>query len=428
MTIDDTSDFVIAALGASAGGLEPLETFFKQMPAESGIAFVIIQHLAPDHETALPQLLGRHTEMPVEQAEDNMLVVPNRVYVIPPNATLTIKNSVLHVASPVQTRGSRTPIDRFFTSLAEDRGGNAVCIMLSGTGTDGTLGLRAIKEYGGMAMAQALETAKYDAILRSAIATGLVDHVLPVEAMPTKLLEYAAHLTSANGNLRNLSEQIVPHLTKIHGLLHRRSGHDFSQYKESTIARRLERRMKALQIETVEQYLQALERKPEEADRLFNDLLIGVTHFFRDAEAFAVLGREVIPRLFEGKGADDQARVCVVGCATGEEAYSIAILLCEHALTLKDPPKIQIFATDIDDRSLAVARKGRYPESIAEHVSAERLERFFVRDENAYQAKRDLRELCLFSSHSFIKDPPFSRLDLISCRNVMIYLGPDLQQ
>src|SRR5580700_9551651 len=190
----------------------------------------------------------------------------------------------------------------------------------------------------------------------------------------------------------------------------------------------LERRMKALQIETVEQYVQALERQPEEADRLFNDLLIGVTHFFRDAEAFEALGREVIPKLFEGKRADDQVRVCVVGCATGEEAYSIAILLCEHASTLKDCPKIQIFATDIDDRSLSMARKGRYPESIAEHVSAERLERFFVKDDKAYQAKRELRELCLFSTHSFIKDPPFSRLDLISCRNVMIYLGPDLQQ
>src|SRR5580658_3563375 len=229
MTIDDTSDFVIAALGASAGGLEPLETFFKHMPADAGIAFVIVQHLAPDHPTALPQLLGRHTGMPVEQAEDNTPVIPNRVYVIPPNATLTIEEGTLRVAPPAEARGSRTPIDGFFSSLAEDRGEHAVCIMLSGTGTDGTLGLRAIKEYGGMAMAQTLDSAKYDAILRSALSTGLVDHVLPVDEMPAKLLDYAAHLDSANGNgLDGVRAQIAANMGKVHALLRRRAGHDFS--------------------------------------------------------------------------------------------------------------------------------------------------------------------------------------------------------
>jgi two-component system, chemotaxis family, CheB/CheR fusion protein len=430
MTMDDSSDFVIAALGASAGGLEPLKTFFKNMPADAGIAFVIVQHLAPDHPTALPQLLGRHTGMPVEQAQDNMQVVPNRVYVIPPNAALTIEKSTLRVTPPAEARGARTPIDGFFSSLAADCGEHAVCIMLSGTGTDGTLGLRAIKEYGGMAMAQTLDSAKYDAILRSAIATGLVDHVLPVEEMPAKLLDYAAHLISARGNGApdTLRAQIAANMSRIHAILRRRSGHDFSQYKENTIARRLERRMKALQIETVEQYVQALDRQTDEADKLFNDLLIGVTQFFRDTEAFAALEKEVIPKLFEGKGEGDQVRVCVMGCATGEEAYSLAILLFERASTLAHAPKTQIFATDIDEGALTSARKGRYPESIAEHVAPERLERFFDKQDSAWQVKRELRDTVLFSGHSFIKDPPFSRLDLISCRNVMIYLGQELQK
>jgi two-component system CheB/CheR fusion protein len=419
---------LIAALGASAGGLEALEKFFKHMPVNAGIAFIVVQHLAPDRESALGELLARCTQMPVEQARDNAQAEPNRVYIIPPNATLTIEDCKLRVAAPAEPRGHRTPIDSLFRSLARDRGEDAVCIMLSGTGTDGTLGLREIKEHGGMAMAQTLESAKYDAILRSAIATGLVDHVLPVEEMPAKLMEYAVHLHSLDGKPGSIRDQISTRIGKIHGLLRRRAGHDFSQYKESTIARRLERRMKALQVDTVEQYVQMLESQPEEADRLFKDLLIGVTQFFRDSEAFQALEREVVPKLFEGKDSGAEVRACVVGCASGEEAYSIAILLCEHAATLDNALRIKIFATDIDERGLETARKGLYPEAIAEHVSPERLERFFSKQDHSYQVKRELRELCIFSTHSFIKDPPFSRLDLISCRNVMIYLGPDLQR
>ena len=426
--MSDTDEFVVVALGASAGGLEALEQFFRHMPADAGISFVVVQHLAPDHTTALPDLLARCTEMPVEQARDQTRVVPNRVYIIPPNATLTISKSVLQVNAPIEARGHRTPIDSLFRSLAEDCGENAVCIMLSGTGTDGTIGLKAIKEYGGMAMAQTLESAKYDSIIRSAISTGLVDHVLPVEQMPAKLLEYAEHVSSTNGNANAIRDQIGSHIGKIHGLLRRRVGHDFSQYKVNTIARRVARRMKTLQIETVEKYVGILEEQPEEADRLFKDLLIGVTHFFRDPKAFETLAREVIPKLFEGKTTEDQVRACIVGCATGEEAYSIAILLAEQASTLEAPPTVKIFATDIDERGLEMARKGRYPDSIAEHVSPERLERFFNAQENAYQVKRELRELCIFTNHSFIKDPPLARQDLISCRNVMIYLSSDLQQ
>jgi two-component system CheB/CheR fusion protein len=419
--------FLIAAIGASAGGLEAYETFFKNMPPDAGIAFAVVMHLAPDHESALTQLLARHTRMSVEQALDNTKVIPNRVYIIPPNATLTIKDCVLQVTASAEPRGRRMPIDSLFVSLAEDRGELAVCIMLSGNGADGALGLRAIKEHGGMAMAQTLETAKYDAILRNAITTGLVDHLLPVEAMPAKLMEYAAHLTALN-QPNSIREPLRMYIEKVHGLLRRRTRHDFSQYKESTFARRLERRIKALQIQSIEHYIDVLERQPDEVDRLFNDLLIGVTQFFRDPEAFNALATEVMPKLFEGKGADGQVRVGVVGCASGEEAYSIAILLREHASILDNPPKLQIFATDIDERGLEIARKGLYPESIAEHVSSGRLERFFSREGNGFQIKRKVREICIFSAHSFIKDPPFSRLDLISCRNVMIYLGMDLQR
>ena len=419
--------FVIAALGASAGGLEALENFFRHMPPDTGIGFIVVQHLAPDHKSALSELLARHTEMRVEQARDRARVEPNHVYIIPPNAALTIEDGRLRVNTPEAPRGQRMPIDMLFRSLAEDREENAVCIMLSGTGSDGTIGLTAIKENGGMAMAQSIETAKYDTILRSAIATGMVDHVLAVEEMPAKLIAYAAHLSTLNGKGDDIKNQIGERMGQVFNLLQRGSGHDFRGYKQSTISRRLQRRMQALQMETVGEYVEVLQRDPEEVDRLFKEFLVGVTEFFRDPEAFDALAREVIPKLFENKKSDDDVRACIVGCATGEEAYSVAILLSEHASTLKDPPKIQVFATDIDQRGLETARRGIYPASIAGHVSLERLNRFFVRQEQFYQVKRELRELCIFSQHSFLKDPPFSRQDLISCRNMMIYLGPDLQ-
>lgn len=422
---NSSNRFVIAALGASAGGLEALENFFSHMPPDAGIGFIVVQHLAPDHKSVLSELLARHTQMPVEQALDNAEVEPNRVYIIPPNAALTVEDGKLRVRAPEAPRGQRMPIDTLFGSLAKDREENAVAIVLSGTGSDGTIGLTAIKENGGMAMAQSIETAKYDTILRSAIATGLVDHVLPVEEMPAKLISYADHLSSLDGD--GLKNQIGERMGQVFNLLRRSSGHDFSGYKESTIGRRLQRRMQALQMETVGEYVDVLQRDPEEGDRLFKEFLVGVTQFFRDPEAFDALTREVIPTLFKNKKSDDDVRACIVGCATGEEAYSIAILLSEHASTLQNPPKIQVFATDIDPRGLETARRGIYPASIAEHVNAERLNRFFVKQEQFYQVKRELRELCIFSQHSFLKDPPFSRQDLISCRNMMIYLGPDLQ-
>ena len=281
-----------------------------------------------------------------------------------------------------------------------------------------------------MAMAQTTDSAQYDSILRSAIATGLVDHVLPVAEMPAKLVEYATHLTALreNGEVDGFRTEVGNSLSTIHTLLRRQTGHDFSQYKESTILRRLQRRMQALQIDTVDAYVAQLRQNPTELEFLFKDLLIGVTHFFRDPEAFAMLATEIVPKMFANKGADDQVRVCVAGCSTGEEAYSLAILLCEHMDRLDGAPRVQVFATDIDEHALGAARRGCYPLGIAEYVSPERLERFFVKQDSTYQVKKELREMCIFSTHSFIKDPPFSRLDLFSCRNVLIYLGPALQQ
>ena len=425
------SHCLIVGIGASAGGLEAFEQFFSHLPPDSGMAFVLVQHLAPDYKSLLPELLAKHTQMPVLQVKNEVRVASDHVYVIPPDATLTIDRGVLRVLSPpVELRGHRTPIDGFFHSLAEDQGEYAVCILLSGTGTDGTLGLKAVKEYGGMAMAQTPDSARYDSIVRSAIATGLVDHVLPVVEMPAKLREHATHLMALreNNSPTGLHPDVGNHLHTIFGLLKRHTGHDFSQYKEGTLVRRVQRRMQALQLNAVDAYVALLKQEPTELDFLFKDLLIGVTHFFRDPEAFAVLAREVIPQLFADKGADAQVRVCVAGCASGEEAYTIAILLREHMATLDVVPQVQVFATDIDQQALENARKGRYSVGIADHVSPERLARFFVKQDNTYQVRKELREMCLFSVHSFVKDPPFSRLDLISCRNVLIYLDVELQQ
>jgi two-component system CheB/CheR fusion protein len=422
--------FLVVGLGASAGGLETCQTFFSEMPDEPGMTFVLVQHLDPDHETLMPELLSRHTAMPVEAAQDETPIAPNHVYVIPPNATLTIDGGMLRVTEPREPRGHRTPIDSFFRSLAEDQGEHAVCVVLSGTGSDGTLGLKAVKEGGGLAVAQAPESAKYDSMPRSAIGTGLVDLVLPVEEMPGKLLEYAEHL-------RNLEQQKGPDgiraeatdlMGSIFSLLKRQTGHDFSSYKQSTVVRRIQRRMQVLQSPSVADYVERLRRDRDELARLFKDLLIGVTHFFRDPEAFEALATKVIPALRRGRDAKDIIRVWVPGCSTGEEAYSIAILMQEEMRRVQNPPRVQIFATDIDEAALDLARQGRYPEGITEQMSAGRLETFFTPQGGGYQVTPPLREMIIFSSHNVIADPPFSRLDLISCRNLLIYLESDLQR
>jgi two-component system, chemotaxis family, CheB/CheR fusion protein len=419
---------LVVGIGASAGGLNAFKSFFENMPADSGMAFVLVQHLDPAHKSVLADLLGKVTAMPVIEAEDATLVDANKVYVIPPDATLTFEEHTLRVTRPAPPRERRRPIDTFFSSLAEDQGENAVCIVLSGTGSDGTLGLKAIKEHGGLALAQAeFDHMAMSGMPHSAAATGLVDEVMPVEDMPAKLVDYQTHLLAvAPQKDREGARRDTPeHLAKIIAILRTQIGHDFSKYKEKTLIRRIQRRMQVLQVDTAPAYIDRLHEEPQQVDLLFREFLIGVTRFFRDPDAFAALRATVFPKLLEHKGADDQVRIWVPGCATGEEVYSIAILANEAMKLRSNAPKIQIFGTDIDADAVSVARQGRYRKTVG--LSSEQLERWFVEDGAEHCLVRDVREMCVFSTHSVVKDPPFSKLDLISCRNLLIYLDADLQ-
>ena len=423
----------IVGIGASAGGLAAFEAFFSGMPADADpdMAFVLVQHLAPDHKSLLSDLVRRHTRMQVFEVEDGMVVQPNCVYVIPPNRDMALLNGTLQLLEPSAPRGQRLPIDFFFRSLANDRGQRAIGVVLSGTGSDGTQGVRAIKGEGGMVMAQTPESTEFDGMPRSAIATGMVDYQLPLAEMPSRLIAYAKHAfgrISQPAAMETLQTEGA--LKKIFVLLRAQTGHDFSQYKPSTINRRVERRMAVHQIDVVERYVRYLQQTPVEVEALFRDLLIGVTNFFRDPEAFGVLEEQVIPKLFEGRPAGSAIRVWCAGCSTGEEAYSIAMLLLERMDALKQHFTVQLFATDIDSRAIATARTGVYPASIAADISPERLARFFSAepDGSAYRVHKGLRDMLVFSEHDLIKDSPFSRLDLITCRNLLIYLNATLQK
>jgi two-component system CheB/CheR fusion protein len=430
-------NFPIVGIGASAGGLAAFEAFFSAMPAdpEPGMAFVLVQHLAPDHKSILSDLVKRYTRMQVYEVEDGMKVKPNCTYIIPPNCDMAFLNGTLHLLEPTAPHGLRLPIDFFFRSLAQDQHERAICIVLSGTGSDGTLGVRAIKGEGGMVMAQNPDSTEYDGMPRSAIATGLVDYVLPPAEMPAQLIAYAAHAFGKKPRpVASPSAKAENTLRKICILLRAHTGHDFSQYKENTLIRRIERRMALQQIRQGDEYLRYMQTTPAEVEALFRDLLIGVTNFFRDPEAFAALETQVIPRLFAGKPPGGTVRVWVCGCSTGEEAYSIAILIQEHLETLKQACKVQIFATDIDRQAIEQARSGVYPASIAVDVSPERLARFFTQDPDsaqgpgAYRIHKGIRDLLVFSEQDVLQDPPFSKLDLISCRNLLIYMNGDLQK
>lgn len=425
--------FPIVGIGASAGGLAAFEAFFSGMPADAdpGMAFVLVQHLAPDHKSILTDLIRRYTRMQVFEVEDGMKVQPNCAYIIPPNHDMAFLDGTLHLLEPSAPRGQRLPIDFFFRSLAQDQHARAIGIVFSGTGSDGTLGVRAIKGAGGMVMVQTPGTTEFDGMPRSALATGLVDYELPPVQMPAQLIAYASH---AFGALPRLTGNTAPKtenaLKKIFILLRAQTGHDFSQYKPSTINRRIERRMAVQQIEVLDNYVKYLQQTPAEVESLFRDLLIGVTNFFRDPEAFLALETQVIPKLFDGKNAGSAIRVWCSGCSTGEEAYSLAILLQERMETLKQSYTLQVFATDIDRQAIAVARAGRYPASISSDISPQRLARFFTAeaDGSAYRINKVIRDILVFSEQDLIKDPPFSKLDLISCRNLLIYLSADLQK
>ncbi|MBL8268005.1 chemotaxis protein CheB [Steroidobacter sp.] len=420
---------LVVGIGASAGGLEAFTTFFTHMPADSGMVFVLVQHLDPHHKSMLVDLLGRHTAMPVVEASNGVQLGANRIFIIPPNATLTLRGGMLRVSRPAPAREHRRPIDTFFASLAEDQGERAVCVVLSGTGSDGSLGLRKIKEHGGLSLAQAdADATAMSGMPQSAAATGLVDHIVPVAQMPALLVDYQQHLhemaprKDGDGNRVDMPE----HMTAICSLLRAGAGHDFSQYKRNTLLRRIQRRMQVLRIDAVPAFVERLRKEPRQVELLFRELLIGVTQFFRDPLAFAALERTVLPKLLEHKHADDPLRIWVPACATGEEVYSIAILVKEALERAGLRLKVQIFGTDVDDAAVTVARAARYHKRM-EGVPRERIERWFVADGEEYCPAREIREMCIFSTHSVIKDPPFSRLDLISCRNLLIYLEPSLQ-
>jgi two-component system CheB/CheR fusion protein len=424
------STFPVVGIGASAGGLEAFEQFFAHLPAatESGMAIVLVQHLDPTHKSILSDLVKRYTSMQVHEVEDGMAVEPNCVYIIPPNKDMALLHGTLRLMAPGAPRGLRLPIDFFFRSLAQDQRERAICIVLSGTGTDGTLGLKAIKEVGGMAMVQDPQSAKYDGMPRSAIATGLVDYILPAREMPEQLIAYVQH---AFGRAPRKAPDAVPKAVDLHKkifvLLRAQTGHDFSYYKQNTVRRRIERRLALHQIEKLDAYVRYLQQNPLEVEALFRELLIGVTSFFRDPEAFEVLAEGAIPRLLAGKGPGEPLRVWVPGCSTGEEAYSIAMLFQEQVEAKRLDLKIQVFATDIDREAIDKARAGLYPNSIAADVSPERLARFFHQEETAYRIKKTTRDLVVFALQNVVEDPPFSKVDLISCRNLLIYMGPELQ-
>ena len=424
--LSEPPGFLIVGIGASAGGLEAMEEFFRHMPPISGMAFVVVSHQHAGHVSLLPSLLSKCTAMPVVEAKDGMEVEANGVYMAPGGTNLAILHGILHFMEPPSQDRVPLPIDYFFRSLAEDQKQRAVGIILSGTGSDGTVGLRAIKAESGMTIAQDPQSAKYQSMPRSAITAGVADVVQPVGLMAEPLRAYARSLTKPAQLLpeRDASQT----LRKIFILLRDRTGNDFSLYKENTIHRRIERRMNVHQIENLKSYLRFVLANPHELDALFQELLIGVTSFFRDPHAFEVLEQKVLPALVKGKPEGATLRLWVAGCSTGEEAYSLAILLREYLTQQKLRLTVQIFASDLDSRAIEAARTGLYPIGIAGDLTPERLQRFFTKEESSYRVKKEIRDLVVFATHNVLTDAPFTKLDLLSCRNLLIYLEAKAQQ
>lgn len=415
----------VVGVGASAGGLEAFQNFLSAAPVDAGLAYVLVQHLDPNHESMLAELLGRKTRMPVRQITDGMSIRANQVYLIPPNASLSIEKAQLKLTRFSEPRGFRRPIDDFFRSLAMDQGQNAACVVLSGTGGDGSEGLRAVKEAGGLTLAQDTETAKYDGMPKAAIATGLVDRVLPPADMPLEIRNYFDRRDAGGISLPEATDFLIAACQE----LRRTLGHDFSQYKRGTMLRRIRRRMQVVGAQTTDEYLNRLRTSPNESELLFRDLLINVTCFFRDPEAFDFLRRETIPELLRGKGAADTVRIWTPGCSSGEEAFSLAILFAEELSRMPHGrPSVQILATDIDEQMLQRARAGSFPHTAVKEVPPELLDRYFHAQEDAYVLNQSVRDMVRFSNHNLIKDPPFSRVDMVACRNLLIYFDANLQQ
>jgi two-component system CheB/CheR fusion protein len=426
----ESSLFPIVGIGASAGGLEALELFLANVPQKSGMAFVIVQHLDPTHKGIMTELLQRITSMQVFQVTDRMKVNPDCVYVIPPNKDMSILHGVLHLFVPSAPRGLRLPIDSFFRSLADDRHERSIGVILSGMGSDGTLGLRAIKEKGGVCLVQEPASAKFDSMPRSAIEAGLADLVAPAENLPGKIIDFLRHTLVITKTEYPLEEKDQSALEKVVILLRGKTGHDFSLYKKNTIYRRIERRMGIHQINRIASYVRYMQENPQEVELLFKELLIGVTSFFRDPPAWDQLKRECIPSILKNHPAGRMLRAWSAGCSTGEEAFSLAMCFKE-AMEQVQPMgdfRLQIFATDLDRDAIDKARMGIYPAGIVTDVSPERLKRFFTKEENGYRVCKEIREMVTFATQNIIMDPPFTKLDILTCRNLLIYLTPELQK
>jgi len=420
-------NLVIVGIGASAGGLEAIQEFFKAVSINSGLAYVVIQHLSPDYKSLMDELLARITKIRIFKIEDGMLVEPDTIYLIPPRKNLTIYHGKLYLESQNHKSGLNLPIDIFLRSLAAEKEKHAIGIILSGTGSDGTLGTKAIKEAGGMIMAQDPQTSKFDGMPRSSIATGLVDYILTPAQMPEEILNFIKHpLIDRPKALEKILPKDIDALTKIMLILRNHCGIDFSYYKENTIIRRLERRLSINRFETLEQYVAFLTESSKEKDILYRELLIGVTRFFRDGEAFDVIQNVVLPELFSNKN-KQTLRVWSVACSTGEEAYTLAIIISEYVEKFNISREIKIFATDIDKYSLEYAGTGFYPDSVVSDIDPKLLNKYFIKRENGYQASDSLRKMVIFATHNVLKDPPFSKIDLISCRNLFIYFKPEIQ-
>lgn len=422
-------DFLVVGVGASAGGIKTLKQFFSKVPKDSGFAYVVILHLSPEHESKLAEILQVSSRIPVTQVKDQVKVAPNHVYVIPPNQNLVMSDGHLTLADMIGVEERRSPVDLFFRTLGETNERRAVSVILSGSGADGSLGLKLVKEHGGVVFVQDPNEAEYTDMPRNAIATGLVDYILPVSEIPAKIISFGQHRDSI---LLSAEAQEIPRddehaLQEIFSQLRVRTGHDFSNYKRATMLRRIERRLGLKELSGLSAYAQFLKDNPGEAQALMKDLLISVTSFFRDPKAIDSLANTVFPKLLKRKRENDGVRVWVAGCATGEEAYTIGMLLSEAVSTLLNSPQIQLFATDLDADAIAVAREGFYNEAEVADVSPERLSRYFIKESQGYRVRRELREMVLFAVHNVIKDPPFSRLDLISCRNLLIYLDRTAQ-
>ena len=417
--------FPIVAIGASAGGLAAFTALLQALPSKSGMAFVLIQHLEPKHESALTTLLSKATCMPVVEVSDGMVVEPNHVYVIPPNKEMTIRDGALRLASRPEGAGLQRPIDNFLVALAEEKGSGAIGVVLSGTGSDGTYGLKAIKAVGGVTFAQDPKTAQWPSMPMSAITAGSVDFVLSPKRIASELTRIGRHPWLAEG-------REVPDGTdfdKVCRILRSSAGVDFRFYKPATVRRRMARRMALLKIASLSKYAQVLRQNPEEAQALADDIFIHVTSFFRDPECFQALRKRVLAGFRAKKRpAEEPIRIWVAGCSTGEEVYSIAMLLLEVLGEQANRTKIQLFGTDIQERAVEQARAAIYTDAAVAGVSPARLKRFFVKADHGWQIQQSVRDLCLFARHDLARDPPFSRLDLISCRNVLIYMGPALQK